>query len=164
MAIISLHNDNPLMDGRQSPPALAIRRGLQRLLHSMYHSSLPELGLANGRRADLITITPKGEIWIIEIKSSIQDFRADHKWPDYRHYCDRLFFATHRQVPLDIFPDPFGLFLSDGYGAHMVREAPEHKLSSARRRSVILNFSRVAALRLMNAEWATASQGEQREI
>ena len=78
---------------------------------------LPELPLASGRRADLITLTEKGEIWIIEIKTSIEDFRVDRKWPDYRLHCDRLFFATHKDVPLDIFPEECGLFLSDGYGA-----------------------------------------------
>jgi hypothetical protein len=57
-------------------------------------------------------------------------------------------------VPVDIFPEECGLFLSDGYGAHMLREAPEHRLPPATRKAVTLNFSRAAAQRLMMAEWA----------
>lgn len=155
MTLVSIANNNPLIDGRQSARAMMVRRGLQILLTDMRHVALPELVLSNGRRADLITISEKGEIWIIEIKTSIEDFRVDRKWPDYRAYCDRLFFATHKDVPLEIFPEDCGLLLSDGYGAHLMRGAPDHRLAPATRKSVMLNFSRAAAQRLMMAEWAT---------
>lgn len=154
MTILSIAVNNPLIDGRQSERAMLVRRGVQVLLHDMRLAVLPELALANGRRADLVGLSEKGEIWIIEIKSSIEDFRVDRKWPDYRAYCDRLFFATHPDVPLDIFPEDCGLLLSDGYGAHLLREAPEHKLPPATRKAVTLDFSRSAAQRLMMAEWA----------
>jgi hypothetical protein len=133
---------------------MMVRRGVQVLLGDLRFAVLPELTLANGRRADLIALSEKGEIWIIEIKSSIEDFRVDRKWPDYRRYCDRLFFATHPGVPIDIFPEDCGLLLSDGYGGHMHRDAPEHRLAPATRKSVTLEFSRTAAQRLMLAEWA----------
>lgn len=155
MTILSIINNNPLIDGRQSENAMLVRRGVQILLNEMRHAVLPELSLSSGRRADLISISAKGEIWIIEIKSSIEDFRVDRKWPDYRQHCDRLFFATHNGVPLDIFPQDCGMFVSDGYGAHMVREAPEHKLPPATRKSLMLDFSCTAARRLMMAEWST---------
>lgn len=154
MTILSIAVNNPLIDGRQSERAMLVRRGVQVLLNDMRLAVLPELALANGRRADLVGLSERGEIWIIEIKSSIEDFRVDRKWPDYRAYCDRLFFATHPDVPLDIFPADCGLLLSDGYGAHLLREAPEHKLPPATRKSVTLDFSRTAAQRLMMAEWA----------
>lgn len=154
MTILSLNTNSPLIDGRQSERAMLVRRGMQVLLHEMRMAVLPELALSSGRRADLICLSERGEIWIIEIKSSVEDFRVDRKWPDYRAHCDRLFFATHPGVPLEIFPEDCGLFLSDGYGAHMVREAPEHRLPPATRKSVTLNFSRTAAQRLMLAEWA----------
>jgi hypothetical protein len=105
MAILSIHNDSPLIDGRQSQRALMVRRGVQRFLHEMRHAVLPELTLASGRRADLISISPKGDIWIVEIKTSIGDFKVDRKWPDYRMHSDRLYFATHSGVPLDISPN-----------------------------------------------------------
>jgi hypothetical protein len=160
MTILSIHGDNPLADGRQSERALKVRRGVQRLLSELRHAVLPELTLASGRRADLISLSAKGEIWIVEIKTSIEDFRIDRKWPDYRLHCDRLFFATHADVPLDIFPEECGLMLSDGYGAHMLREAPEHRLAAATRKSVTQAFARAAAQRLMLAEWAAERNGE----
>jgi len=163
MTILSLGNTNPLIDGRQSEKAMLVRRGVQILLNDMRHSVLPELSLASGRRADLISLSVKGEVWIIEIKSSIEDFRVDRKWPDYRLHCDRLFFATHAGVPLDIFPEECGLFVSDGYGAHLLREAPEHRLSAAGRKALMLRFSRTAARRLMMAEWTTGSSYEDDE-
>jgi hypothetical protein len=157
MTLLSVSPNNPLIDGRQSDRAMMVRRGVQVLLADLRFAALPELTLSNGRRADLIALSEKGEIWIIEIKSSIEDFRVDRKWPDYRHYCDRLFFATHPGVPLDIFPEDCGLLLSDGYAGHLVREAPEHRLAPATRKSVTLEFSRTAAQRLMLAEWAARS-------
>ena len=155
MTLVSIVNSNPLIDGRQSARAMMVRRGLQILLNDMRHAALPELVLANGRRADLVTVSEKGEIWIIEIKTSVEDFRVDRKWPDYRSFCDRLFFATHKDVPLDIFPEDCGLLLSDGYGAHLMRDAPEHRLQPATRKAVMLTFARVGAQRLTMAEWAT---------
>jgi hypothetical protein len=132
---------------------------MQRLLHDMRHATLPELALSSGRRADIVTLSEKGEIWIIEIKSSIEDFRIDRKWHEYRAFCDRLFFATLRDVPAEIFPVECGLFLSDSYGAEMIRDAPEHRLSPATRKALTLNFSRIAAARLMHAEWAADRLG-----
>lgn len=153
MALVSLHKTHTLVDGRQSQRAMMVRRGVQSLLYDMRHAAVPELTLASGRRADLISMSPKGEIWIIEIKTSIEDFRVDRKWPEYRLHCDRLFFATHAEVPLDIFPEECGLILSDGYGAHLLRDAPEHRLSPSTRKAVTLSFARTAAQRLMLAEW-----------
>lgn len=159
MGIVSVHGDNPLKDGRQSVRALAIRRGLQRLFYDMRHATLPELSLSSGRRADIVTLSEKGEIWIVEIKSSIEDFRVDRKWHEYRAYCDRLFFATSRDVPQEIFPEDCGFILSDSFGAEILREAPEHKLAPATRKALTLSFSRIAAARLMHAEWASERLG-----
>jgi hypothetical protein len=136
------------LDGRQSATALLVARGTQRLLQSLGHACVTELPLASGRRADIVALRPDGEIWIVEIKSSVADFRVDQKWPDYRLHCDRLFFATAAHVPLDIFPEDAGLILADGYGAALVREAPEHRLHGSTRKSMTLSFARAAALRL----------------
>lgn len=86
-----LQLDDPLKDGRQSDTALKVWRGTARLLRQLNFASLAEVTLASSRRADLIALGPKHEIWIVEVKSSIADFRADSKWPDYREHCDRLF-------------------------------------------------------------------------
>ena len=158
MPIISpLSATNPLADGRQSQRALMVRRGVQRLLGEMGAVVLPELSLATGRRADLVALTGKGDIWIIEIKSSIEDFRVDRKWPDYRLHSDRFFFASHPEVPTEIFPEECGFILSDGYGAEILRDAPEHRLAAATRKALMLRFARAGAARLTAAELAGVS-------
>ena len=133
---------------------MVIRRGVQRMLLQMNAHVLPEISLATGRRADLVALTRQGEIWIIEIKSSIEDFRVDRKWPQYRLHSDRFFFATHPEVPASIFPEECGFILSDGYGAEMLREAPEHRLAASTRKALMLRFARAGAARLLAAEMA----------
>jgi hypothetical protein len=137
-----------LVDGRQSPTASAIARGTTRLLHALGYSMVSELPLPSGRRADLVALGGDGEILIVEIKSSVADFRADQKWMDYRLHCDRLFFATIAGVPCDIFPADTGLIVADAFGASIVCAAPEHRLLAARRKTVMLRFAHAAALRL----------------
>ena len=138
----------PVPDGRQSETALAIARGTARLLHSLGFACISELPLPSGRRADLVAINDRGEIWIVEIKSSIEDLRADQKWPEYRAHCDRLFFAFLRDLPCEIFPDETGLIIADAYGAHLQRPAPEHRLPAPTRKSMTVRFARAAALRI----------------
>jgi hypothetical protein len=135
-------------DGRQSPTALAVARGTTRLLHALGLSVVSELPLPSGRRADLVALGADGEIWIVEIKSSIADFRADQKWVDYRLHCDRLFFATTLEVPCEIFPKDTGLIVADAFAAQIVCDAPEHRLHAATRKGMMLTFARTAALRL----------------
>jgi len=157
MPIVSLDPRHPLADGRQSARALLVRRGVQRMLAEQGMHVLPELSLASGRRADLVALTRGGDIWIIEIKSSIEDFRVDRKWPQYRLHSDRFFFATHPDVPAEIFPEDCGFILSDGYGAEILREAPEHRLAGATRKALMLRIARAGAARLLAAELAGVS-------
>jgi hypothetical protein len=138
------------VDGRQSETALHIARGAARLLHAHGFCVVSELPLPSGRRADLVALDGAGEIWIVEIKSSVADLRADQKWQDYRAHCDRLFFATCLEVPCEIFPPDTGLIVADGYGAQFHCEAPEHRLAPATRKSMMLLFARAAALRLQS--------------
>ena len=138
----------PPVDGRQSARAAAIQRGVGRLLRARGFAIVTELPLATGRRADVVGLGASGEVWIVEIKSSIEDFRVDRKWPDYRCSCDRLFFATHAGVPMEIFPDDAGLMVADAYGAELLREAPEHRLAAATRKAMLVRFAQAAAHRL----------------
>ncbi len=147
MSVNSLAASLPV-DGRQSPTALKLARGTTRLLHSLGLSVVSELSLASGRRADLVALGANGDIWIVEIKSSVADLRADQKWTDYRAHCDRLFFATTLEVPREIFPPDTGLIVADAFGASIVSEAPEHRLHASTRKSLLLAFARAAALRL----------------
>ena len=95
-----------------------------------------------------MALRDNGEIWIVEVKSSVADYRADNKWMDYRLHCDRLFFATCQEVPCEIFPPDTGLIVADAFGASIVCEAPEHRLPAPTRKSMMLAFARAAALRL----------------
>lgn len=138
----------PPADLRQSETALLVARGTTRLLRSLGFACVAELALPSGRRADLVALNEHGEIWIVEIKSSLADLRADQKWPEYRFHCDRLFFAFTQDLPCEIFPADTGLIVADGYGAHMQCKAPEHKLPAATRKVMMLRFALAAAGRL----------------
>ncbi|MBZ9937122.1 MmcB family DNA repair protein [Mesorhizobium sp. BR1-1-16] len=135
-------------DGRQSDMALALQRGIGRLFRARGHAVLSELVLASGRRADVVALGPGGEFTIVEIKSSIEDFRADRKWLDYAPFCDRLYFASHAGVPSEVFPQEAGLILADAYGAEILREPPATPLTAARRKAMMIQFGKVAAHRL----------------
>src|SRR3982751_4793239 len=100
------------VDRRQSAVASGIQRGVRRLFGQLGHVTMPEFTLANGRRADLMALAPDGTLTIIEIKSSIADFRADQKWPDYEDFCDHFYFAIPETVPLDILPEDRGLIVA----------------------------------------------------
>lgn len=138
----------PRLDRRQSDTALAVARGTSRLLRSLGFSALSELPLPSGRRADLVALNERGDIWIVEIKSSLADLRADQKWEDYRQHCDRLYFAFTCDLPYEVFPDDVGLVVADAYGAHLHSDAPEHRLAAATRKIMMLRFAQAAAQRL----------------
>src|ERR1041385_2793519 len=138
----------PPTDGRQSDTALAVARGTARLLGSLGFACVSELALPSGRRADLVALNERGEIWIVEIKSSVEDLRADQKWPDYRAHCDRLFFAFTSDLNCDIFPTDTGLIVADAYGAHLHCEAPEHRLPAPTRKLMTIRFGLAAAQRI----------------
>ena len=138
-----------IVDLRQSPTALKVQRGVMRLLRSVHDfCCFSEVPLANGRRADVLGIGPKGEIWIVEIKSSLIDFRVDAKWPNYKDYCDRFFFAKPPELDAEIFPDEEGLIVADGHGAEILRQAKEFPLAPARRKALLLKLVRLGADRV----------------
>jgi hypothetical protein len=133
------------VDRRQSPAAAGIQRGVRRLFAQLGHVSLTEFTLANGRRADVIALAPDGGLTIVEIKSSVADFRADQKWPDYAEFCDQFYFAIPATVPFGILPEDRGLILADSFGAAIVRHAARHALTGARRKAVTIRFAQAAA-------------------
>ncbi|MDF2620655.1 MAG: hypothetical protein K0S00_3314 [Xanthobacteraceae bacterium] len=137
------------IDGRQSEMARAIQRGALRYLGARGLVGVPEFALASGRRADIAAIDMRGEVWVIEIKSSVIDFRTDRKWTDYRFHCDRLFFAVGPDFPLDILPEDTGIMVADQFGAGLIREAPHHPMPGATRKALTLRLARTAAGRLM---------------
>lgn len=147
MPIISPHQIEDGFDGRQSEMAMTIRRGIIKGMTESDLVFLPELTLSSGRRADLIALDRKGVIVIFEIKSSIADFQADSKWHEYKAFCDKFYFVTHPEVPMEIFPETEGFVFADDYGCEIIREAEEEKLNAATRKALILRFARNAAMR-----------------
>lgn len=138
-----------IVDLRQSPTALKVQRGVMRLLRATHDfSCFAEVPLSNGRRADVLGIGPKGEIWIVEIKSSLIDYRVDAKWPNYKDFCDRFYFAKPPELDAAIFPEDEGLIVADGHGAEILRPARDEPLAPARRKALLLRLVRMGADRV----------------
>jgi hypothetical protein len=129
-------------------PGQRLQRGVSRALLGLGFATIEEFVPDAGLRVDVIGLSPKGEIWIIECKSSLADFRGDGKWQGYLPWCDRFFWAVNTDFPREVLPEETGLILADGYGAEVVREAPHTPVAAARRKALTLKFARHAALRL----------------
>ena len=128
--------------------ASALARGVCRVLDQLGYASLVEFPLANGRRTDVLALGRRGEIIAVEVKSSVADFRADQKWPSYREFADRLYFAVASGFPTVLIPDDCGLMVADAFGAAVLRDGQTISLAAARRRALTLRFARIAAARL----------------
>ena len=132
----------PLMPGQR------LARGVARALRQFDFVSVEEFVPAPGLRVDLLALGPKGEIWVIECKSSRADYMADQKWQGYLDWCDRFFWAVGGDFPVELLPDNTGLILADAFDAEIVRMGPETSLAPARRKALMQKFARHAASRL----------------
>lgn len=138
-------------DGRQSETAGALQRGTGRLLKSLGMACLTEVALANMRRADMVAVNTRSDLWIIEIKSSLADFQADRKWHHYLDYCDRFYFSVTPEFPREVLPQEAGLILADQYHGEVMREPEtQPKLAPARRKAMLIRLAQTGALRLQN--------------
>jgi hypothetical protein len=125
-----------------------LARGTARALAQRGFATLMEVPLANGRRADLLALGRENSLLIVEVKSSVLDFKSDRKWPDYREFCDRLAFAVPGDFPQTLIPEDCGLIVADPFGALVLREGVVLPLAAARRKALTLRFARVAASRM----------------
>ncbi|MDF3605477.1 MmcB family DNA repair protein [Paracoccus sp. DMF-8] len=137
-----------MQDILPAKPGMRIARGVARLLGTMGHAPLAEFVPSGGLRVDVVSISPKGEIWIVECKSCRADFTGDRKWQNYLEWCDRFFWAVDADFPDDLLPAEHGLIRADAFGAELLRMAPETRLAPARRSRVLRDVARVAATRL----------------
>jgi hypothetical protein len=154
----------PFGDPVPSGRAAEIVCGAQRMLAELGLASLTEVTLANGRRADVMAVAPKGEIVIVEVKSCLRDFATDQKWPEYAPYCDRFYFAVDCDFPKERLPEDAGVMVCDGFGGAILRQSEVRVLNAARRRAVTLSFARLAAARLMRAGEPAPSPGAEPAI
>lgn len=126
---------------------LGVTRGVARLLVDMGYAPLLEVGLPNGRRADVMALGPHGDIVICEVKSGVEDYRCDQKWREYGPFCDAFYFAVAPEFPSELIGDDCGLIVADAFGGAVVRDATATPLAPARRKALTLSFARLGALR-----------------
>ena len=107
-----------------------------------------EMPLPDGRRADIVAVGRSGELTIVEVKSSVEDWRVDAKWPDYLEWCDQLYFAVPVDFPQALIPEEIGLIVADAYGGEVLRHPLRRLLAAARRKSLLVDCARLAAERL----------------
>ena len=146
--------DTPQGFARQTRPdiTLAVCRGACRLMRQSGRSVLRELPLPDGRRADIMAITASGELTIVEVKSSIEDWRVDQKWPDYLDWCDLLYFAVPVDFPQSLIAEDVGLIVADAYGGEILRHPPRRPVAAARRKALLIDCARLASERLARLE------------
>lgn len=137
----------PLSETR---PGQLLARGVCRHLRGHDFVTLEEFTPERGKRLDVMALGPRGELWVIECKSSRADFTSDAKWGGYLEWGDRYFWAVDEGFPTDLLPDGTGLIIADAYDAEILRMGPEVKLPPARRKAVTQRFARHAALRLQS--------------
>lgn len=129
-------------------PGQLLARGVCRHLASHGFAVVEEMVPDRGKRVDVMALGPKGEIWVVECKSSRADFLSDGKWQGYLDWCDRFFWAVDQEFPTDLLPEGTGLIIADAYDAEILRMAPEDKLAPARRTAMLRRFAFHAARRL----------------
>lgn len=129
-------------------PGQILARGVCRHMITHGFVTVEELVPTRGLRVDVMALGPKGEVWVIECKSSREDFTSDKKWQGYLDWCDRYFWAVDADFPTDLLPDETGLIIADGYDADIIRMGPESKLAPARRKVMVQKFATHAARRL----------------
>lgn len=129
-------------------PGQILARGVARHLKGLGFACVEEFVPSRGLRVDVMALGPKGELWVVECKSGLADFRSDGKWEGYLDWCDRFFWAVDLEFPVEVLPEETGLIVADGYDGEIIRPGPEAKLAGARRKALTLKFARDAARRL----------------
>ncbi|MEM1363508.1 MAG: MmcB family DNA repair protein [Pseudomonadota bacterium] len=134
-------------DPPQLSPGRLLARGVSRCLRELDFACAEEFIPASGFRVDVAALGKKGEVWIVECKSSRADFSSDSKWEGYLPFCDRFFWAVGAEFPTEILPKGTGLIIADPYGAEILTMPEEQRLSGARRSALTRRLARHAAFR-----------------
>lgn len=127
-----------------------------RLLWLQGWSTLTEVRLPDGHRADIMGVSPAGQLLIAEVKVSAADLRGDRKWQAYRDWCDCFAWAVPEPLaPLleapGFLPEAAGLILADAHEAALVRAPAPRALAPARRRALLLLLARQGAERALRS-------------
>ena len=141
-------DSGPAPEPIQELLARRLARGIARSLTARGFATLTEFFLLNGRRVDVIAVNSSGQTIIVEVKSSVADYRADQKWTEYLEFCDVFYFAVPLDFPREILPEDCGLMVADDYGAEIVRQAQAQSMNGSRRRAQTLRLALTAMQRL----------------
>ncbi|MEC7490084.1 MAG: MmcB family DNA repair protein [Pseudomonadota bacterium] len=125
-----------------------LTRGVCRLFQHLGFGTLTEFRLSNGRRVDVMAMNPSGEFVIVEIKSTVADYRADKKWHQYLPFCEQFYFAIPSGFPIKLVPSECGVIMADSFDAVVRRESFSKVLSPKRKRHQLINFALTASSRL----------------
>lgn len=132
-----------------------VARGVCRMFYRHAIMAQSEVTLKGHRRADLMGITAKGDVVIVEIKCSRADLLGDQKWPEYLEHCDQYYWAVPAGFDISPFdqdffmPERCGLIVADNYDAEMIRPAKRVALAPARRKVEVQNLASRAMRRMM---------------
>jgi len=151
--------DVSLTDPMSLQPGQRLARGVCRHLAAQGFACLEEFTPERGLRVDVMALGPKGELWVVECKSSRADYTGDRKWQGYLDWCDRFFWAVSEDFPTELLPEGTGLILADAWDADLVRLGDEVRLAGARRKALTMKFARAAALRLQGLRDPTSGLG-----
>ena len=90
-----------------------------------------ELGLCSGGRlrADVMALAMNGHVIVVEVKSSVADYRSDKKMLLYKEYCNKLYVAlpisVYEKVKEDIHLDKdVGVFVMSDDGSVLKKVLP----------------------------------------
>lgn len=115
-------NNRPSPSSSSKPRSTEIADFLKKRVANYYKRKrrvcYAELGLNRGGklRADMFILAMTGHIVIVEVKSSVADFKSDSKWHLYRDYCHQFYFAFTKPVYAkvkDSIPPGVGVFVFD---------------------------------------------------
>lgn len=87
-----------------------------------------EVGLCKGGRlrADVLAMAMNGYMVVVEVKSSVADFRSDKKMDQYTKYCNQSYVACSAEVYAKIkdkvLPS-FGVIVVDGNRCYVAKKA-----------------------------------------
>ncbi len=137
-----------VQDPAQRQTGQLLARGVARLLTTHGFASIEEFIPHRGLRVDVIGLGAKGEIWIVECKSSRADYQTDKKWHGYLEWCDRFFWAVDADFPNEVLSDEHGLIIADAYGGEIMRVGVENRLAATRRKALTQKLALTAARRL----------------
>lgn len=142
------HSPSPQDTLDHLQPGQRLARGVSRYMRSLGFATLEEFVPTRGLRVDVMALGPKGELWIIECKSSRADFQSDSKWQGYLEWADRYFWAVDSAFPTELLPEGSGLIMADAYDAQVIEMPQEQKLAPARRKKLVQKFAMDSAWRL----------------